>query len=159
MVDETEGVTPGGLLFQILLQAIARDGCNLERTEIGEDVFVDAIAGGRGSGKLPMAAAEGKKAIANPIGESPEPQPWENLTGMGIDGLEQFRHFGQRFGAGHFGTRTENLASAVVVVPPEGDPVQATTGFAFLEAATLKASASRGYRFRDSRDLVHRSRR
>ena len=101
MVDETEGVTPGGLLFQILLQAIARDGCNLERTEIGEDVFVDAIASGRGSGKLPVATAEGKKAIANPIGESPD--PWEDLTGMGIDGLEEFCHLGQRLRVGHFG--------------------------------------------------------
>ena len=156
MVDKTEGETPGGLLFQILLQAIARDGWNLERTKIGEDVFVDAIAGGRGSGKLPVSAAEGKKAIANPIGEGPD--AGDDLTGVGIDGLEEFHHFGQRFGAGHFGTRTEDLAAAVVVMPPEGDPVQATTGFAFLKAAALKATASRGYRFRDSRDLVHRSR-
>jgi len=33
--------------------------------------------------------------------------------------------------------------AAVVVLPPESDPVQAIRGFAFLQAAALKATASR----------------
>src|SRR5262245_15319405 len=146
MVDETEGVTPGGLLFQILLQAIARDGWHLEHTEIGEDVFADTIARGGGGGEFPAAAAEGKKAIANPIGERPD--SWADFRGMGIDELEEFRHFSQRLGPGHLGTRTEGLATAVAVLPPEGNPVQASRGFAFLEAAALKARASRRRRCR-----------
>src|SRR5262249_29818630 len=128
---------------------IARDGCHLKRTEIGDDVFADAIARGRGRGEFPPTTAEGKKAIANPIGESPD--AGDDFTGMGIDPFEKFRHLSESFGAGHFRTRTEDLATAVVVLPPEADPVQATTGFAFLETAALKATASRGHRFRDDR--------
>src|SRR5262245_118047 len=140
MVDQTEGVTLGGFLFQILLQAMARDGWHLQRTEIGEDVFADAIARGRGGGEFPLAAAEGKKAIANPIGESPD--AWEDLTGIGIDGLEEFRHFGQSFGAAQGGAGPQKLAATATVFPPKSNPVPGATGLAFLQTAALKTTAT-----------------
>src|SRR5262244_3618276 len=46
---------------------------SLESSEIGEDVFADAITCGRGGGESPPTTAEGKKAIANPIGEASRP--------------------------------------------------------------------------------------
>ena len=87
------------------------------------------------------------------------PEIQKDLTGKGIDGLEEFRHLGHCLGVGRFGAWTEDLAPAVAVLPPESDPVQATRGFAFLEAAALKATSSRRRQCRDHGGLVHRTRR
>src|SRR5262245_8061333 len=86
------------------------------------------------------------------------PGPRKDLTGR-IEGLEQFRHFAQRLRVTHRGARPESLTVAAVVLPPEYDPIPAGARLAFLEAAALKATAARGYRFRDDRGIGHRSRR
>jgi len=115
-------------------------------------VFADAITGGRGGGEFPFAAAQGKKGIANPIGNGPD--AGDGFTGMGIEGLDEFGHLGQSVGAAHRGARSQDLAAAAPVLPPEGDPVPRAAGFAFLETAALKAAAAWGCGCGD-RDVVH----
>ena len=56
MIDEAEGTTGGSLLFQVLLQEFAGDGLNVERPQIGDEVFADAVPGGGSGGELPFPA-------------------------------------------------------------------------------------------------------
>src|SRR5262249_32458504 len=109
----------------------------------------DAIAGGGGSGELPLATAEGEEHVPNPIPELAQARP--DFAGMRINGLKPFSHFGQSFLAAHPGARPQKLAATAAVFPPKGDPVPASTGLAFLQTAALKTTApgSDGFRNRD----------
>jgi len=143
VIDDTEGTTRSGFLVQILLEPIAADRLNLQRAEIGDEMFADAIPGGGGGGEFPFAAAEGKKNIANPIPKSPDAR--DGFTRLRIDRLQPFRHGRQSFGPAHLRAWPENLAAAPVVFPPEGDPMPATPGFPFLQTAALKAVTPRRF--------------
>src|SRR5436853_4475820 len=44
MIDDAEGQSALGLLFQILLQEIARDRLQFNGCEVGDEMFADAIA-------------------------------------------------------------------------------------------------------------------
>ena len=83
MIDDAEGQSALGLLFQILLQEIARDRLQFDGCEVGDEMFADAIATGAGSGQLPFAPDEGKKRIANPIPDDPD--AGDRFTGTIID--------------------------------------------------------------------------
>jgi hypothetical protein len=139
MLDHTEGETVGHLLFQIRLQKIARDGGNLQCAEIGDEVFANPITRRGGGGELPLAAAEGEKRVAYPIADRPD--AGDGFSGMGVDGPEQFRHFGQSFGPAHAGARSQNLAATTAILPPERNPVPGATGLTFLQTATLEATS------------------
>ena len=41
VIDDTEGTTRGGFLFQILLEPITADRLNLQRAEIDDEMFAD----------------------------------------------------------------------------------------------------------------------
>src|SRR6516165_8052232 len=145
MIDEAEGATGGGLLFQVLLQEFAGDGLNLERSEIGDEVFADPVPGGGSGGELPFPAAQRKEHVANPFRNGPV--AGDPLAGMDVDGLKQCGHFGQSFGTAHGGAWPEDLSAAAVVLPPEHDPVPASRGFALLKTTVLETlAAARGKR-------------
>src|SRR5262245_30316214 len=80
--------------------------------------------------------------MPSPIGEFRLSRKSDNAgpsEPLGVVSLQP-GHFGQRFGAGHFGTRTEDLTSAVVVLPPESDPVQAIIRGAVFPAADVSST-------------------
>ena len=139
MIHEAEGATGGSFLFQVALQEFAGDGRNVERPEIGDEVFADAVPGGGRGGELPFPAAQREKHVANPIRHGPG--AGDRLSGMEIDGLEQCSHFGQSFGTAHGGAGSENLSAAAVVLPPERDPVPASRRFALLKTTALETAA------------------
>ena len=95
-----------------------------------------------------MAAAEGKKDLANPIPHGPV--PWDGFTGMRIDGFQPLGHSRQRLGPTHLRARPQKLTPAPLVFPPEGDPVPRTIRLAFLQTAALKTTAPRPRRLRNS---------
>src|SRR5436190_22119 len=119
-------------------------------------MFADAIATGGGRGQLPFAPDEGKKRIANPITDDPD--AGDRFTGTIIDGPKHAGHFRECLGPGHGRARTHDPAFAVVVFPPEGDPVPASAGFSFLEAASLKAAPANDHGLRNNRYVLHSDR-
>src|SRR5213594_3688234 len=112
MIDEAEGATSGSLLFQVALEKFAGDGLNLQRPEIRDEVFADAVPGGGSRRELPFPAAEREKHVANPFGNSPV--AGEPVPGMDVDRLKQCCHFGQSFGMAHGGAGPENLSASAV---------------------------------------------
>src|SRR5205814_350649 len=156
MIDDAEGQSALGLLFQILLQEIARDRLQFDGCEVGDEMFADAIATGAGRGQLPFAPDEGKKRIANPITDDPD--AGDRFTGTIIDGAKPAGHFRECLGSGHGGARTQDLTFAVVVFPPEGDPAPASAGFSFLQAAALKPAPANDHGFRKNRYVLHSDR-
>src|SRR5207302_9333452 len=109
----------------------------------------DAIAAGGGGGQFPFAPDEGKKRFANPVTDHPDTH--DRLTGPIIDRPQRSGHFGERLGSAHRRTRAQVLTFAVVVLPPKGDPVPASTRLAFLQAAALETPPAQHYGFHKNR--------
>src|SRR5207253_6868646 len=124
--------------------------------EVGDEMFADAVATGAGGGQLPFAPDEGKKRIANPITDHPD--ACRRFTGTIIDGPKHPGHFRECLGPAHGGARTQDLTFAVVVFPPEGDPVPASAGLSFLQAAALKPAPANDHGLRNNRYVLHRIR-
>jgi hypothetical protein len=87
MIDEAEGATGPSLLLQVLLQEFAGDGLNVERPEIRDEVFADAVPGSGRGGELPFPAGWREKHVANPFRHGPGAAA--RLPGMEVNGLEQ----------------------------------------------------------------------